>query len=378
MNPYKRIREVSFIFLVKFLSYFIKPNKNNIAFSSNGGNKVDGNPFYFLQYYKKNKPSKNYYWITKDDRDYNVLKGSMNIIYMYSWEGIIKTLTAGLFILSSYDAIFYSICNKNRQIIQTWHGIGVKNTGDNLNDGVKKSLKEKIMDYLKKISKQEYVNILVTSDSLKKNFEIGYPRSKVYVTGYPRFDYLLNSENEFFKNGFNRTILFAPTWRIEGDFELISKRGLDRINSELKSRNEVLYIKYHPKMKRVFDLIDYTNIRDMTDCNMGCEDILLKSDVLITDYSSILFDYMLLDKDYIIYCPDYDDYIKTEGTYYEYSEKNFYPFTRNEKELIAYLFDIEPDKDLWKKMHEKNKNFFNKYLDGKSSERIYELIEKIM
>src|SRR5207245_1086903 len=101
--------------------------------------------------------------------------------------------------------------------------------------------------------------------------------------------------------------------------------------------------------------------------------------ILITDYSSVFFDFMLLDRPVIFYPYDFDEFlIESTHLYYDYYKELPGPFAKNEEELFELIKTIELifNQKEYREKYDKFKNRFNYYKDGKSCERLYNRLLK--
>lgn len=156
----------------------------------------------------------------------------------------------------------------------------------------------------------------------------GVKEENVLPLGAPRLDYLLDKENEEkakkkIRNLYPQTegkkiILYAPTFRDDAERDI---RLLDTFNAE-KLLNELgdeytLFIRLHPQVHTAS--ADYSSITDVTDYE-DVRELVLASDVLITDYSSICMDFCALGKKTVFYCPDLEWYKERRDFYFDYEK----------------------------------------------------------
>jgi CDP-glycerol glycerophosphotransferase (TagB/SpsB family) len=125
---------------------------------------------------------------------------------------------------------------------------------------------------------------------------------------------------------------------------------------------------------------NYSNIKAVHDKDIEQDiySVVPDYDILITDYSSIFFDYLLSDNP-IIFAPfDYEKYItKDRELYYDYDEVTPGPKCKNWEEVLEWIVKFKENPNLFKKEREEVKNRFHKYHDGKNCERVYEEIIKL-
>ncbi|MCE7699874.1 MAG: CDP-glycerol glycerophosphotransferase family protein, partial [Methanobacterium paludis] len=178
--------------------------------------------------------------------------------------------------------------------------------------------------------------------------------------------------------------IYMPTHRKEGkirstDFLI---QNFEYLNSCLKHLDTFLLVKVHfyglntenidnSKFDRIIFIKD-------EDINQDIYTILPFTDYLITDYSSVYFDYLLLDKPIIFTPLDIDDYLKTDREfYYNYDEVTPGPKARNCDEFVKYIEEAINYPNKYKKEREEINKIFNNYRDNKSCERVFEKIIKL-
>ncbi len=164
-----------------------------------------------------------------------------------------------------------------------------------------------------------------------------------------------------------------PTWRDKDqDFLNTALPDFDLLSSSLEKNDLVMYIKLHPNTKTIKR--KDSNII-FIDPLVDVYDFLPNSDLLITDYSSIYFDYLLMNKEIIFYPFDYENYNRTDREFYF----NYNAFTPGKKvynfgdllKILNNLYTLNYTKerkilkdDLWK------------YQDGNASKRIFDHFDK--
>ncbi|OQB06164.1 MAG: putative CDP-glycerol:glycerophosphate glycerophosphotransferase [bacterium ADurb.Bin212] len=359
------------------------PKKKGLyLLTSSDGSKYKDNPKYFFQYLQKK--GLNAYWATTNKNVYQELKSkNMPVSYIYSIKHFLYALRAE-FVFSDdsrngvfFDSIFWHYGNfKN---ILMWHGTGFKNIGLKAEKYQKGN---KLINYIKyalmKSRFKSYKLILASSEFDKKRKKDCFKNSNVEVLGYPRIDYLVESAKKKSLNK-NKIILYLPTFR-EKDSENrpFSRIFLKKLDEYLEKSQQKLLIKNHPydKICKLYKGQTYHNILDITNKGKDVQDLLIDSDLLITDYSSVCCDYVVLDKPVIFYIYDYDHYTSNcRNTYYSFTDTVPGPFARDETSLLKMI-----QNQSWfinKEYKEKYLNFkssFHKFTDSNSSKRILEYI----
>jgi CDP-glycerol glycerophosphotransferase len=276
--------------------------------------------------------------------------------------------------------------------IQLWHGTPLKKLAMDLDvleisDGMglseyKRLFKEntKTWDYL--ISQSNY-----TTEKFRSSFDF---RKNILETGFPRNDILFKKNNEksinSIKNNYNipsdkKIILYAPTWRDDefyenGIYKFSSSLDIDLLQKEL-SDTHIILVKLHYLVKDSIDWSNYEGFVYKCDHLWDIQNLYLISDVLVTDYSSVMFDYAILKRPMIIFAYDYEKYRDNlRGFYFNIFEEFPGPIVDNTIDLIDSLKNY----DYSKYINEYNAfiNKFTSFDDGNASSRIVKLILEIL
>jgi CDP-glycerol glycerophosphotransferase (TagB/SpsB family) len=233
-------------------------------------------------------------------------------------------------------------------------------------------------------------NIWITTSNISSQYNsisFGIDYNKFLALGFSRNDNLINNPKKelvisnikkITGKSFNKIILYPPTYRDyesknESIINLLGYKGSIReIDEVLEDYNALLLIKLHPLDKRELEDDGYNNIYLLnTNKDLGLYDYLANTDVLITDYTSAYFDYLILNRPVIFNFYDYDEYFQTRGFAYDPIEsvcsgEICKSIESLKNAIINGLDGLDTHKD---KRHFVN-NMFNKYVDNKSSERI--------
>lgn len=274
----------------------------------------------------------------------------------------------------------YRIAKKKGQIyIQCWHGTPLKRMahditiGDNAKtslDGLKYAYSHEVkrLDFF--ISPSEYAsNRFCSSFNMphRKILEVGYPRNDKLILEKNNLELINNIKKSLKINPSKKVILYAPTWRDNK----ISNDGKHVLTNVLESKefvksfdkNDVVFLyrgHYFTRLEGgVSEFFDVSNYNDLND-------LLLISDALITDYSSLFFDYANLCRPIYFYMPDLNEYMnKIRGFYLDINNDLPGPIASTPEEL-ANLMKIDFDKSIFEGFNKK----YNSYEDGCSSSRV--------
>jgi CDP-glycerol glycerophosphotransferase (TagB/SpsB family) len=121
------------------------------------------------------------------------------------------------------------------------------------------------------------------------------------------------------------------------------------------------------------DLSRYKNILSIKR-NIDIMDLLIIADVLITDYSSVFYDYLLTLRPIIFFANDLEKYTEVRDFYYDYKSFVPGPFVQNGDELIQALKNIKQWNPEYEEKRRTVRDKFNKYSDGRATERIIEIL----
>ncbi|MFA7083383.1 MAG: CDP-glycerol glycerophosphotransferase family protein [Arcobacteraceae bacterium] len=308
-----------------------------------------------------------------------------NVITYPSFSFVFKSLQAKYKVIDHYP-VYPEILNSliNSFIVQIWHGIPLKKL-DNL-------LGFKEITYDLMISTSDFVTDYSFSKLFKyKNIvNSGYPRNDLLVNGALDNKELIFVDIEiynFVKNSNKKVIIYMPTWRPYSDVE--NPIDLDDLDEFAKENDLLFIIKSHPFThkdiicKSLFDESNYSfseNYKNSLLFYPTTDDIyplLGLSDLLITDYSSIYFDYLLIDKPILFFMYDKDVYLKEDGDFL----LDFNEYTPGEKVFdynslkISILDSLK--NDLFSEQRIQMKKTFFSQLDGNSSKVIFEEMIKL-
>lgn len=353
---------------------------NRIVSYSYNGTQYSCNPKYIIEYLL-NK-SKNDYQIIFAFNDVDKFKylekEKINLVKFKSLKFFYYSLTCKIFINNDVAPSYIPFRN-GQFILTTWHGGGAyKKCGlDIINNLPYKILLRYSSKYIK--------GTISSCSSFTETFHEAFliENQKFLNIGMPRNDLFFYEEKMKKVNIVVRKkydienkeciILYAPTWR-DDNREIVNEISkLDVLKAFEKIKNEKIKIlirahyntqKYHTDSK----CIDVTDYPDM-------QELLCAADILITDYSSCMWDFSLMYKPCFIYATDIDQYKQERDFYTPMSEWPF-PIATNTDELINNILNFNQEEYVQKvKQHHKDLGSFE---DGHACERVCKLIEDII
>ena len=321
-------------FFADYISYVISNvipvRKNLVLFTGTSVSTYNESARYLYEYLLKNEKI-SVVWITNskivcDHLDHLgcpvVMHKSFNGLWHYIRSGVI------VFTGTSYPNLFKFV-GKSTIKICLYHGMGPRST--NSVDGI---MSRDPLDVLRKYHKFDYFNFTSKyTNTVVGRLQFLLSENKRVIFGLPRCDHLFSEdkveESRINKNQLRelnylidestKCILYSPTWRsdvnsISFPLSEISDFNVYNFDQWLKENNMLFLISVHPHMENLEDFSDCANIQyisynPLVDINQ----LLPEMDLLITDYSSIATDYMLMDRPIIYVMPDYDDYLYSFG-----------------------------------------------------------------
>ena len=308
-----------FLYLFYFFSGFSKRNSHIWVFGSFGT--YNDNSKYLFEYINNNEPTISAIWISKSLASVTRARLSGYRAYStWSFLGLYYSLRAKAYIYSAYVSDINFFTSRNALKINLWHGIPLKKIEFDIKS---KPLSDIFTDaslWVKYRRPAQHVKpnlLLATSQhvadySFKSAFRV--EENNMIIATYPRVIDLCK-RNKLRKNNKNFTFLYAPTWRDSGgDFIIASQINFSVLNEFLSKNNAVLILKFHPATHIDFLPSSYSQIR-LADKNDDPNNLMVESDCLITDYSSIYFDYICQNKPVLFFPFEKEEYLSQREMY---------------------------------------------------------------
>ncbi|WP_195972252.1 bifunctional glycosyltransferase/CDP-glycerol:glycerophosphate glycerophosphotransferase [Clostridium thermobutyricum] len=369
-NIFRRSAKISFN-LGKMLSM----NENLVILASNKGEELQGNLKFIYDELKKDSKYKIKLYMKNDSRNFKEL------VDMY-----LDFSRAKYIVLDDYYRQIYGLkFRKKAEVIQVWHACGAfKKFGFSSigkGDGNPKEFEER--------AHSAYTKVITSSKNIIPKYAEAFNISEknILPLGVPRTDILLDEAYRLYKKNDleenypeikgKKIILYAPTFRGNTKQRQNFKLELNPVQL-LKGISEdyVLILKLHPSVKNgINDVVipkelenRVINMNSSTEIN----DLIIASEIVITDYSSVVFEASLLEKKIIMYAYDKNEYLAERDFYYDYD--SFVPGIIAEKNEDIIRIINENEFDL-KKVREFRDKFFDD-CDGQASKRFVETIFK--
>lgn len=378
------------LYVYRILTKVLPLQKQIILFESNMGRNYAGNPKAIYEEMVRQGLDRQYrcYFILEDTT--SKLPGAAKAIKRNRLRYFFLFAMAGIWVCDS-RLPRYIIKRKGVTYIQTWHGTPLKKlaldmdnvfmAGESTIESYKENFRANTMtwDYL--LSQNHYSTEIFRRAFAftKEMLEIGYPRNDVLFQKNNSSSIASLKESLGLPKD-KKIILYAPTWRDnefydKGMYKFNPHMDFDLLQKEL-SQDTVMIIKYHYLIMDQIDWSPYEGFIYSFDMTHDISTLYLVSDILITDYSSVMFDYSLLRRPMLFYCYDLEEYKDNlRGFYFDFISEAPGPITRTTEELIDAIHNYQEltYQDRYQRFIEK----YNHADDGNASQKVIDIIQHV-
>ena len=366
MQPLKKLSEYLIQLSFRILDGLF-PTKGTIVFSTRGAKDYADNSKVLFEYFLSQGVDNVYFFTKKKDVYHKIPK---NGIYAYSLKAISILLRSRILVFTHGSGDFFPFSppkTKHRKLVNLFHAIAVKEVGHKGNPVL-----------IKESSQWDY---FVVSSSFEADFikqQYALTNEQVVVLGQARND-ILCAKNA--KPAEAKIVLYAPTFRDSTITELFpfADKDLPALDNFLGSKGMKIMIRLHINEEKTYrHSKEYMQLENIffagSAVHPSVNDILHWFDSLITDYSSIALDYLLLDKPIAYLAYDYESYLAERGFSFDFHAHRAGPNISTQKDLQLFLNQKE---DTFATRRSELKNLFHQYQNGKSSERLFNFIQTL-
>ena len=235
----------------------------------------------------------------------------------------VKVLATSRYIISNASLPTYFIRRKNQTYLQTWHGTPLKTLGRKMRFGIESmyNVQHNFLQASYILQPNEFTRRVIMEDYFLEDLYTG----RVIMSGYPRNQVFMQPERSVHLReslGLTDKTVYAymPTWRgtsnhtIETDeyFDEV-KEIFDRLDHAMTD-DQVMFVNFHPIIQGSLDFAGYEHIKPFP-ADVDNYSFLSIADCLVTDYSSVFFDYSLTGKPVILFMYDYEKYVHDRNLY---------------------------------------------------------------
>lgn len=359
------LRRLDYILLYRFFCLIKKANSRQILILSESREQLSGNLKYIDKKINKSKYKVEYFF-----------KNSIMLKSTFSEKKKLCRLMASskYILVDDFIPLMYPIpLRKGTRFIQVWHAMGAfKKVGFS-------RLGKKGGPSPRSLTHKNYTDAIVSSEDIRNNYAeaFGISIDKVHAIGIPRTDIFFDEDykktireklyEKYPQLKEKKVILFAPTFRGSGvktahyEYSWISFKKLE----EELGEDYIFIVKMHPFIREIpkeqISSDFFINLSQEREIN----DLLFITDILVTDYSSVIFEASLLDIKTVFFAPDLQEYVKDRDFYYSYDKYTFGSVVEDTVGLIKAIKEEKQDKEKLQYFKEK----FCGSCDGKSAER---------
>lgn len=350
---------------VSLLKRFIHPDDKLIIFASFGGRKFDDSPKAIYEEMLRDNRFNDYrlVWAFMKPENYNIPRGEKVKIDTFNFYK--KLLKARVWVTNSSMTRGLNFSGINSFELNTWHGSAIKKMGSERNKGnssfgLKNNKKDENNQSI--MLAQGQYDIDVFSRAFNR------PLDSFRITGLPRNDELTRvtpDEQSRIKEKLGiaadkKVILYAPTFR-EYDRDkgnnciftppINLQKWRDRLGHKF-----VLLFRAHYEVAKEMEIADDDIIKDVSSYP-NLNELMIASDILVSDYSSIFFDYSIQEKPMLCFAYDYDKYDRERGMYFDIRE-SLEGNSENEDQLFTAIQHLN-----WDKSIETTRKFRNRFIE---------------
>lgn len=337
--------------------------------------KAQDTGYHFFKYMRENFPDKKvYYVIEEGSPEFDNVKRYGNYLIYKSKDHIKKVLLAKWLIGSHHvDYIYPSRTDEFKEKVKgkkafLQHGVlGTKNT----------------VHFYGKKSPSFNTDLFFVSSEYEKSIvvnDFGYSNKEVKVTGLSRFDNLFKNDIPL-----KRQILIIPTWRewlvsanefrkseyFERYLSLLSNSKLEKT---AKNYNFEIVFCLHPNMQNYTSYFRDLSVKVISQGEVDVQLLMKESILMVTDYSSVAFDFSFLKKPVVYYQFDRERFIGKRGSHLDLDNDLPGEIVSEEEDVIDLIEKYAQQDFVMDREYERKSRRFLTYKDENSSERIYEAI----
>lgn len=392
MKYIKNIIKSVVIGVYNILYYILPLNERVILFESSVGRNYTGNPRAIYEKMVNQELDQTYkcIWILENPKQ--LIPGKCIKIKRQRMRYFYYMSIAKFWVMDSRQPNYLKK-KKGNIYIQTWHGTPLKKLGLDMsfvNMGGHQNLEEYVNIFKQNTKRWDF---LISQNEYSTHiFQSAFAFHKsILQIGYPRNDILINHSKEQIEGikeklsiAYNKKILlYAPTWRDNlydksGQYKFKLPINLDRFREELGNEYYLL-LKPHYLITDHIDITGYEESVGICDINQDIQELYLIADALITDYSSVMFDYSILERPIIFFMYDLEEYKnEVREFYFDILEEAPGPVVENSEDLIKCIKNMERLKEEYIQKYNTFKEKYTSLEVGCAADKVIQLIQNYM
>lgn len=367
------------ISIVKFFVGFIPKKRNLWLFGAWQGKIYADNTKYMFEYVNTFYPEIESVWISRNINVIQILRKKGFCCYnRYSLMGIICVCRAEVaFLTEGIGDIEFFINDKKTIVVQLWHGVAPKKAnwwGDQ-----------------SRITRQnQYWMVTSEQNRITMKDLVGMPDDHLFITGYPRNDVFVDRKDNSLviselnkKYPTSKKIIYMPTHRNFGtQGKQFHEEEMLYVDKKLRENNIIMVFKPHfhelknylSLEKKLTNIILAKDVEKYSDVYSYIGDF----DLLISDYSSIIYDFTCTHKPIVLFPYDLENYREKDAGLLDcYESIPAGPFCYTWNEVLNSVVKLLKN-DIWKEKRELCRRIFHPFDDGKNCERVFKCVKEII
>lgn len=388
INKIKNVFFTCYKILFKIAGILLPKRKGLIIFESFLGKQYSDNPRAIYEYLLSNTSNHEMIWSVSRGSVQTFKQLKIPYVRRFTLKWLFTMNRASYWVTNSRLPLW--IPKPSRTIyLQTWHGSPLKRLAADMEEVLMPgtNTEQYKRNFLSETSKWDY---LISANAYSTEiFKRAFQFNKTIVeSGYPRNDYLINHNNmdeiNRIKSTLNipkdkKVILYAPTWRDNeyygvGRYKFDIKLDLARMQESL-SEEYVIVLRLHYLIAEQIDIEAYKGFVYELSGHTDIRELYLISDMLITDYSSVFFDYANLKRPMIFFVYDLEDYRdKLRGFYFDFEKYAPGPLVKTTEEILNQISIVNEQNSM---LSSNFKSFYETYCsleDGNATKRVVERV----
>ncbi len=343
----------NYIAKCNYMKYYkkLKIDEKMILLESQQGKEYYGNIYYLAKELIENEKYREYKIYMsiigkkkKEAEDFLSIKNMnrINLVEINTKE-YYKIISTAKYLINDNTFLPFFIKKDEQVYLNTWHGTPLKSLGKkikndfhNIGNAQKNFIISNYLLYPNEYTKNHMIEDYMIGNLCDNTILLeGYPRNTVF------FDNKLQNEiRKKFSLENKQIISYMPTWRgtLGKQNSSVQSENLKYIFEEMEenlSENQILYVNLHPIEKATVDFSNYNKVKPFPS-EYETYEFLSISDMLVTDYSSVFFDFLNTRKKIILYTYDKESYLEDRGLYMGLEQLPF-PIVNNVEELIKEI-----------------------------------------
>lgn len=364
-------------------------NEKAIVFESFAGKGYSDSPKYIYEYMYKKYPDYTYYWVLNEPEKFDIPGPAIKVKRLT--KGFYKAYAESKYWVANARTPLYLLKKPNQVYIQTWHGTPLKRLGNDMKvvrmpgtttAAYKYNFRKETNRWDYMVSPNAYSTEIFKSAFWmddERMLETGYPRNDILTTKKDDIEFINTLKQKLGIPLNKKVIMYAPTWRddefiVKGKYKFDLKIDLENLQKQIGD-DSVILLRMHYLIASALDISEYDGFAYDVSSYPDISELYLISDVLITDYSSVFFDYSILKRPTLFFSYDiakYKDDLR--GFYLDYYHDLPGPIFEDAYSLSMALKDIDVLEIKYSKEIEAFHERFNQWEDGNASQRIVEQV----